>query len=57
MSTKGLMLIGPFALIVAVMLESTQFTGMSISMLAFAGGCLFGKGYGIWEERQRSKAK
>ena len=20
-------------------------------MLAFGGGCLFGKGYGIWEER------
>lgn len=21
--------------------------------IAFAGGCLFGKGYGVWEERQR----
>jgi len=30
---------------------------VSVSLLGFAAGALFGKGYGVWEERSRTALK
>lgn len=48
MTTKRLMIVGAFGGFVSAIME---ITGHDASMIAFACGALFGKGYGIWEER------
>ena len=53
MKARGLMIVGISAALVASIAEIAGNQAISVSMLAFAGGALFGKGYGIWEERSR----
>lgn len=55
MTPKGFMLLGTLVGIVASVVEIASYTGISVAVFAFAGGSLFGKGYGIWEERSRKR--
>ena len=54
MSPKSLMTLGAFVAAVSVAISFVFIAG-PFTIMAFAGGALFGKGYGIWEERQRVK--
>lgn len=42
--------LGVFALVVTAMAEDAAV----FSVLLFASGAIFGKGYGVWEERSRT---
>lgn len=51
MSTKVLMILGASVGLIALVADAF---GIHLSILALAGGALFGKGYGIYEERERA---
>lgn len=52
MSPRGYMLLGAFAGIVSA---AFSFSSAGFNpVLIFAAGALFGKGYGVWEERGRA---
>jgi hypothetical protein len=53
MTPKQLMTLGISAAVVAAMAEYAA--PQSAVVMLFAAGALFGKGYGIWEERERRK--
>jgi hypothetical protein len=55
MTTKSYMLLGFAVFICASTIEVVGADFVSVAVFAFAGGALFGKGYGIWEERQRKR--
>ena len=57
MSPKGLMTLGVATGLVAIVcsLLAMRIDG-GIVILTFAGGMMFGKGYGVWEERSRRTA-
>lgn len=51
MRPREMMLLGVASAVVAsLMIFSGHDFGQASAML-FAGGCVFGKGYGVWEER------
>lgn len=50
MKPSRLMCIGAFVCIVCFIMSFTYDTG-GLVFLALCGGAVFGKGYGIWEER------
>ena len=52
MKPKNLMLLGVL-LALATFAMSVFTESGTISVLAFGGGALFGKGYGVWEERTK----
>jgi hypothetical protein len=56
MSAKGLILLGGFGgLFLFAAFFITEFASATVSVFAF--GAIFGKGYGIWEERSRLDAE
>lgn len=55
MRPKQLMLVGLLGLIASVMCEVASANIGSLAVFAFANGMVFGKGYGVWEERQERK--
>ena len=57
MKPKSLMLIGAAAGITAGVISIFWADTGSFTVLAFAGGSLFGKGYGVWETREALRAK
>lgn len=48
MTAKSLMILGALVGTVAMLLD---INGIHTGIVLFAGGALFGKGYGIWENR------
>ena len=55
MKPKSMMIFGVVSGILWLGVEIAGFNGGQIPMLMFASGMLFGKGYGVWEERDRNK--
>lgn len=55
MTPKAYMIYGAAVGVFITMLEILP-AHPQVGMLAFAAGMLFGKGYGIWEERGRRAA-
>jgi len=49
------MLLGVCTAFVAVVVSLVADPAISSTVVSFAGGALFGKGYGLWEERARRK--
>lgn len=52
-SPHGNMLFGAFISLAAVFMGLAMPMG-SLAVLAVCGGAVFGKGYGVWEERNRA---
>lgn len=50
MTPKSLMILGA---VVAIIAFSSGLLGTDTLALSFAAGAMFGKGYGVWEERGR----
>lgn len=55
MSPRAYMLTGAAAGLVIAVAE-IMLPELNVGWTAFASGMLFGKGYGIWEERQRVRS-
>jgi hypothetical protein len=54
MRPRSLMLMGAFVGILGGLATAVLHTGSGgLPVLIFAGGMVFGKGYGVWEERAR----
>ncbi|GAA4180513.1 hypothetical protein [Shinella granuli] len=51
MKPGALMMLGAFAAFVAIAASLLGRADGGIAVLIFAGGAVFGKGYGVWEER------
>jgi hypothetical protein len=56
MTPRGYMWLGVFVIIMASAI-GVLYAGdpLMVIWIAFAGGCVFGKGYGIWEERKNRR--
>lgn len=52
MTPRSLMILGASAGSVAILASFLPDFSSSVSLVIFACGVLFGKGYGIWEARQ-----
>lgn len=52
MKPKTLMIIGALVGIVAAVLSTIATPTTGTIMVAFISGAVFGKGYGVWEERE-----
>lgn len=52
MKPKALMILGAFAGIVAAVLSTIATPTTGTIFVVFVSGAVFGKGYGIWEERE-----
>lgn len=50
MRPNGYMWLGLFVSVASIAIEMA---GADIGWILFAGGALFGKGYGVWEERSK----
>lgn len=53
MTPKTYMVLGAVAAIVSALMSIGS--DIDASVMLFAAGALFGKGYGVWEERNRSR--
>ena len=53
MIPRELMLLGVFTGSVGLLVSLFAAPAVMCAIVAFGGGALFGKGYGIWEERAR----
>ena len=56
MTPKAYMLIGALIGLVCAVLSFVPASSAEVMVLAFGGGMLFGKGYGLWESRAANKA-
>ena len=60
MTPKSLMILGTIcisvaAICAAIAAEYAPSSAYPLVIIGVAGGALFGKGYGIWEERQKGR--
>jgi hypothetical protein len=50
MNPGGMMILGAMCFVAGL---AVSISGQDATVICFASGALFGKGYGIWEERSR----